>query len=260
MIPVEQVKVAAAQSALPTRLSHDLALDGFCGPVDIFTAEEIATFGREVDRIRQEGNPIYKLDSTRDRHLDNEVIRSMCLHPGVVGIAAAALGPSFVLWRSKARIKAPGGEAFPWHRDSDYSGLTGIPALEFTVPPARTRSLTIWIAIKNCGAQNGGLRFIPGARPEQARRFAAGILESESIGPNDLGSAVDRGLGPGQVMVFDELAVHGSGINQTAVDRVAFTVRLTLPETRLFPATAASGKDERGLRVQSYRALQVDVS
>lgn len=259
MISVEKVKAAADHAHVPARLTEDLARDGFCGPVGIFTAEEVAALGREVDRIRQEGNPIYERDNTRDRHLDNEVIRSLCLHPGVVGISAAALGPSFVLWRSKARIKAPGGAAFPWHRDSDYSGLTGVPALEFTVPPDRTRSLTIWIAIANCRTENGGLRFIPGARPEQARRFAAGILGSESMGPYDPHSAVDRGLDPGQVMVFDELAIHGSGSNRTAVDRIAFTVRVALPGTRLFPVTAASGKDERGLRIHNYRALQVDV-
>jgi ectoine hydroxylase-related dioxygenase (phytanoyl-CoA dioxygenase family) len=259
VIGVENVKATADYAYVPARLTEDLARDGFCGSVDIFTAEEVATFAHEVERIRQQYNPIYERNTTRDRHLDNEVLRSLCLHPGLVGIAATALGPSFVLWRSKARVKAPGGDVFPWHRDSDYSGLTKVPALEFTVPPDRTRSLTIWIAIANCGMQNGGLRFIPGARPEQARRFAAGIFESESMGSYDPESAVDYGLDPGQVMVFDELAIHGSGNNRTAVERIGFTVRLTLPETRIFPATADSGKDERGLCIDNYRALRIDV-
>lgn len=251
----EQIEVKAQRPDSDRDPGEAIATDGFAGPLRIWPEDRALALSETALDIGTSPVGASGAPRPRDRHLDNTAMRALCLDPRVVGIAAAVLGDRIVLWRSKIRVKPPGGAELPWHRDGDFAHDNGLRALEFTTAPVPANCITLWFAIANCRTEHGGLRFVPGHRG--VPRSAETGLHPLALDRIDHADAIDTPLDPGEAMVFDEFAVHGSAPNVSGVPRIGAVIRFTVPGTRLFPD--GPGRDEQGKPLTGYRPVHIRV-
>jgi phytanoyl-CoA hydroxylase len=142
--------------------------NGFLVYADLFTGAEVEELRRETVALsRGERGPVDGL-SAPDRALsDDDVLRSvLCihfphklsslmgaimLHPRVVAVLTALIGPDVKAMQSMLFVKAEGKPGQAWHQDEYFI-------------PTRDRSLTaVWIALDDATTDNGCLWVLPGS-------------------------------------------------------------------------------------------------
>lgn len=158
-----------------------------------------------------------------ERHLDSDVVRSLCQDPLLLKALQSFLGDRFWLWRSEILVSKPGRKIIPfWHQDRYAKFLRG---------PGK--GMTAYIALTEVNETNGmeymPLAYVESGDVQVAKREAEVVriagnhhfvvparLECQAI-------AVD--LQPGEFVLFDERLVHRSINNCGLQDRVAMAVR-----------------------------------
>ena len=83
-----------------------------------------------------------------------EIHERFMLHPRVLDVLQALIGPDVMAMQTMLFIKPPGGEGQGWHQDSYY-----IPTLPDTLCGA-------WLAIDRADGENGAMWFVPGTQHE----------------------------------------------------------------------------------------------
>ena len=160
------------------------------------------------------------------RHLDSRLIYELCAHPEIVARLRALYGPDLVLWNSAFWIKSPGDPAVPWHQDLHYWPMD--PPLNFSV----------WLAVTEANAENGGLCYLPGSHLEVLPVVEAGeeYLFAKMTDPTvfEPGAAKVLEMRPGEAVIFNDRLLHSSGVNQTDEKRIGLVGRFTLPLVQLF--------------------------
>jgi ectoine hydroxylase-related dioxygenase (phytanoyl-CoA dioxygenase family) len=93
--------------------------------------------------------------------------------------------------------------------------------------------VTVWVALVDADARNGGLVIEEGSHER-------GLLEHDRAGVNPLlreasaaGPLVDVVLAAGEAVAFSGLTLHGSGSNRSSEPRPALFVRYCEPHTRM---------------------------
>src|SRR5437870_9204284 len=130
--------------------------------------------------------------------------KSHLLCPWVLEIA---VGPNLRCWSMAWRVKKADGETFAgWHQDSYYG--SAVPVVLGA------------LALSECGSQQGCLRGIPGShkwgilRHEETDDPRSILARGQYITePFDESAAVDFALRPGEMAMFDNSLIHGSGTN-----------------------------------------------
>ncbi|HTU69045.1 MAG TPA: phytanoyl-CoA dioxygenase family protein [Candidatus Baltobacteraceae bacterium] len=194
----------------------DFALNGFAGPFTAFSHSQARTFCDEAYRLLGTTGPDPR-SPAQSRHLDSELVRTMCLTPAIIERVRGILGPSIVLWRSNFFPKAAGAGIFDWHRDRDHWTTMLDPMI----------NVSAWLALEPATRENGcvEIRTLPAP-------------ESRDIAME---------LAPGEYFLFDQDTVHRSGTNVTAHGRMALAIRFTLPGVRI----------DRARLFPSYEAIEV---
>lgn len=171
--------------------------------------------------------------------------------PGVLDVIEQLVGPDLILWNALLFYKrAEAGPSVPWHRDG----------FGYPIDPIATTS--IWIAVTESTVDNGCLRFIPGSH----RTADPGVHDSTpkpgemfsgSLDPTcfDETTAVDVELEPGQLVIFDVYAIHGSQPNNGAAPRAGYACRY-MPATSVYHHGKAEVRDQPGYGHES-RALML---
>ncbi len=147
-------------------------------------------------------------------------------HEPILDIVEQCIGPDFLLWGTTIFGKPAGsGKTIPWHQDGEFWPIR---------PLANT---TVWLALDDCTAENGCLRYIPGSHgmgrtgchvpTDQEEVLLELGLDSAEF---DESLARDLILEAGQMAVFDVFMVHGSNANRSARRRAAFIMRF-MPTT-----------------------------
>jgi phytanoyl-CoA hydroxylase len=163
-------------------------------------------------------------------------------------IAAQLCGAGMVLDYDQLLAKRPGCEdgVFPWHQDQAY-----------WMPTPEPRTATLWLALDDSGAENGGLRFVPGSHRASALRVhrpACGDRESShalvaEVAPGE--PVVQPELRRGDVTVHGERVVHGSLGNRSTRWRRAYVIAFrsagTVAEARARGFTHSHNDDPRVL-------------
>lgn len=246
--------------------------DGFLGPIDLMSPEQMTAVLAELDQVQQVPGRAPKpadtsgrlagLVSTRAgggpvpyiecRHLDSASVYRLTTHPLLMAVARKLYGEDLLLWRSTFIEKGEGGPRFQWHQD--WGGVFGQYEDCYGLEPPL--SFTFWIALTEATPENGCLRFVPGVRhvlspkPAGDGPRAALLVDETRI---DLNRVVPMPLRPGQCVVFTDRALHGSSENGTATPRRGLAARFTVPSVRVrphFPGHACllvSGRDTVGL-------------
>lgn len=209
--------------------------DGYLVIPNLFSAEEVALFRQELDRMRQDpavadsGKTIREpgsgaIRSVFDIHSDNPLFARIARDARTAGIARFILGGELYVHQSRMNFK-PGfnGKEFYWHSDFEtWHTEDGMP---------RMRALSCSILLTDNAPHNGPLMLIPGSHRHYIRcvgetpeNHYEQSLRKQEIGVPDDASlteladryGIDTATGPaGSVVFFDCNTMHGSNGNIT---------------------------------------------
>jgi non-heme Fe2+,alpha-ketoglutarate-dependent halogenase len=205
--------------------------NGYMGPFDAFSPEDMADFHDEMLAIENKKSETYNFITPRDRHLEMPRLWQYMKSPAITERLAQILGPDLLAWRSQIFYKGPHSPAIQWHQASTFMVEDYLDPAIF--PPDRSEmfQLTVWVAVDDSTPENGCLEFIPGSH-DQIRpiRFGGehGFYNAQfSLDFDEERQAkVQVPCKSGQFIVFAERCIHGSQPNQTDNHRLAFNMRV----------------------------------
>ena len=137
--------------------------DGFLGPLDAFTAEEMAGFRRDLLATASTLSETNGVVTPRDRHFEMPRLWDHMQSPAITERVAQLLGPDLLCWRSQVFYKGPHSPAIQFHQASTFMVEDYLdPAL---FPPNRDEifQLTVWVAVDDATPENGCLQFVRGS-------------------------------------------------------------------------------------------------
>ena len=168
-----------------------------------------------------------------ERHLDSDLVLSLCKDTLLLQILKPFLGERFFLWRSEIWISKPGKKVVSfWHQDRYTKFLQG---------PGK--SITAYIALTEVNAKNG-MEYMPNIYAETGEvQISDRELEVNRIAGNHQftvpkaleSEAIPVLLQPGEFVLFDDRLIHRSIKNQTERDRISMAVRFIPDGVEVLP-------------------------
>jgi ectoine hydroxylase-related dioxygenase (phytanoyl-CoA dioxygenase family) len=148
----------------------------------------------------------------------DESFREFTLDARFAEVAASLVGtPAVRLYHDQALVKEPYGGHTPWHQDQRYWPLDG------------ARTVTMWMALTDCTAEMGTMRFASGSQrlgdlgplpiSDESEAHLATLIEREGL---TVSTPVH--MAAGDASFHDGWIIHGAGHNDTDSARVAMTV------------------------------------
>jgi ectoine hydroxylase-related dioxygenase (phytanoyl-CoA dioxygenase family) len=145
-----------------------------------------------------------QLKGFHDLAYHDAVFTRMVAHPRIVGVLTDLIGPNVQLHHSKMLVKPPEqGAPFPMHQDYPY------------FPHERHTVLAASVHLDETDEENGCLHVVPGSHK-------LGPLEAHGDShtvDHPLESGTPCPAAPGDVLFFNYLTIHGSGVNRSARTR-----------------------------------------
>ncbi|MFJ9852097.1 ectoine hydroxylase [Streptomyces sp. NPDC101150] len=236
--PVVWSQPGAAGPFAPSELS-DFERDGFFAIGELLSAEEVAVYRAELDRLVHD--PAMRADprsivepkagtvrSVFEVHRISEVFAKLVSDPRVVGRARQILGSDVYVHQSRINVKPGfGASGFYWHSDFEtWHAEDGL---------ANMRTVSVSIALTENYDTNGGLMIMPGSHRHFVGCEGATPKDNykRSLQMQDAGIPSDEVLTKmadkhgirlftgqaGSATWFDCNAMHGSGDNITPYPR-----------------------------------------
>jgi phytanoyl-CoA hydroxylase len=154
--------------------------------------------------VAEEERKTLQLKGFHDLPYHDAVFTRMVAHPPLVDVLTALIGPNVQLHHTKMLVKPPEqGAPFPMHQDHPY------------FPHERHSVLAASVHLDDTDEENGCLHVIPGSHnlgPLEAKG------ESKSL-DYPLESGTPCPAAAGDVLFFNYLTVHGSGVNRSTRTR-----------------------------------------
>ena len=214
--------------------------DGFIGPLDAFSREEMADFRTDMLAVEFTRSRTYGFCTPRDRHLEMPRLWSYMTHPAITERLAQLLGPDLLCWRSQMFYKPPHSPAIQCHQASTFMVEDYLDPALYPENKSDIFQLTVWVAVDDATPENGCLQFVRGShRSIRKIRFggdeafynAKFSLEFERE-PETL---VTMPVRSGQILIFTERCIHGSPPNTTDRHRLAFNLRAIPTSIPVYP-------------------------
>jgi len=160
--------------------------------------------------------------------------------PHILDTFEDLIGPNFRCWSMAWRVKKADNETFAgWHQDGAYGGANPV--------------VLGALALAECGVRQGCLRGVPGSHKwgvlthETSEDPKSILAKGQYItDPFDESKAVDFVLQPGEMVMFDNMLVHGSGTNLGPDRRYLLLVEM-LPTWASAPKVRQSAMMMRGV-------------
>jgi non-haem Fe2+, alpha-ketoglutarate-dependent halogenase len=205
--------------------------NGFIGPFDAFSREEMADFRNEMLAMENENSKTYGFVTPRDRHLENPRLWEYMNHPAIVERAAQLLGPDLLCWRTQLFYKGPRSPAIEFHQASTFMVEDYLDPAIFPARLDEMFQLTVWIAVDDAVPENGCMQFVRGTHEKMHTIKFGG---SEGFYKASFSLEFDRDpnrvmtvpVKSGQFIIFTERCIHGSPANTTDRHRLAFNMRI----------------------------------
>ncbi|MCZ7647609.1 MAG: phytanoyl-CoA dioxygenase family protein [Planctomycetota bacterium] len=217
--------------------------DGFLGPFQAYTPEEMAELRPRIEQVLERDAPDHT-QKHHNRHLDERLIWDLASNPAVVRRMTAVVGEDLLLWRTNFFIKQPGALAIPWHQDNNYWPLE--PAVV----------MSAWMAIDDATLENSCPQVIPGSQSKLIPHIKMkGVAFGEGADPDriDASKAVPLEMKAGEFFLFNERTLHYSAPNTSSKRRIGLAIRAILPFVRVtkwdaprHAAVQLSGADRMG--------------
>lgn len=230
---------SAAMGPLDQKSLDTYQEKGFLHFESLLSSQEIETCVAELHRLRMDDSikareeAIIEPDSRDLRsifavHEISDVMRKLCGHPAIVGIAEQLLGSEVYIHQSRINYKGGfRGKEFYWHSDFEtWHVEDGLPAM---------RTVSCSISLTPNTPHNGPLMLIPGSHhrfvacvgrtPENhykasLRRQELGVPDDEILTRMVHDFGIESPVGPvGSVTFFECNVMHGSNSNITPLPR-----------------------------------------
>ncbi len=218
--------------------------DGFIRLKDVFNAEELDHYGREITRMTLALNaqtlPMEER-STYDKAflqvmnlwVENDTVREFVFGKRLAGIAAALLQVKGVrLYHDQSLYKEPGGGITPAHADQYYW------------PVSSDRTITVWAPLQAVPQPMGPLAFFAGSQGVEFGRDLGISDESERQITRNMEAqgfaVVERPFELGEVSFHLGWTFHRAGPNTSAQPRSVMTVIYMDRDMRLKAPTNAN--------------------
>ena len=211
--------------------------NGFIRLKDVFRAETLATYGREITRKVHELNTLHLPMEQRSTYqkaflqvmnlwTKSDVVREFVFGKRLARIAAELMGTNGVrLYHDQALYKQGKGGFTPWHADQYYW------------PLASSHSITAWVPLQATPMDMGPVAFAPRSQKlDLGRDLAIGdqsqsVIEKKLLAAN-LGQC-DEPFDLGEVSLHSGWTFHRAGRNLTERPREVMTVIYIDEEMRL---------------------------
>ncbi len=147
---------------------------------------------------------------------DAAFTRALC-HPNMAAVLSRLIGPNVQVHHSKMLVKPPEkGAAFPMHQDYPY------------FPHAKHSMIAASIHLDDSDMENGCLCVIPGTHKNGPMpHVGAHYLDHQEY---PISSGTPCPASAGDVLFFNYLTIHGSGINRSLRPRRNILVQYRDPE------------------------------
>ena len=202
--------------------------NGFIKLKNVFRAEALALYGREITRKVHELNTLHLPMEQRTTYQKAFLqVMNLWTHSGVVRefvfgrrlarLAAELMGTTGVrLYHDQALYKEGKGGFTPWHADQYYW------------PLASTHSITAWVPLQATPMELGPLAFAPRSHTLDLGRDLAISDQSQSVIEKKLLAAdlgmVEEPFDPGEISFHSGWTFHRAGRNLTDRPREVMTV------------------------------------
>lgn len=200
---------------------------GYVGPLDVFSADEIAAHRAYFDGMLQEvldaGQSAYTINGW---HLHRRGLYDLVCEPRISDYVSDLLGQTLICWGTHYFCKMPGDtKRVAWHQDASYWPLT----------PSKT--VTVWLAIDDVDLENGAMKVIPGSHLHGQINFDDSKPEEQNVLGQTVNDALSYGETPvpqcmkaGQISLHSDLLLHGSEPNPSSRRRCGLTMRFVPPD------------------------------
>jgi non-heme Fe2+,alpha-ketoglutarate-dependent halogenase len=179
--------------------------DGCLSPVRAMSAERARHYRERFEALESRVSDIKKMKTKS--HLLAPWVLEIAEDPHILDVFEDLVGPNLRCWSMAWRVKKADGETFAgWHQDSAYGAAKPV--------------VLGGLALSNCGVTQGCLRGVPGShkwgilkhdeKDDPKSILAKGQFIVDGF---DESKAVDFSLEPGEMVMFDNSLVHGSGTN-----------------------------------------------
>jgi phytanoyl-CoA hydroxylase len=215
-----------------SELTHAFQTEGFVHLRGLFTAQEAANYRKEAHDLlqrlgqRASDNPTWSSVNTgktviqhcHDVQTHSSAFTRLLLDPRLTQAMAGCIGPNVQLHHTKMFIKPPEkGSPFPMHQDYPY------------FPHARHTMTAAIIHFDDAPIAKGCLRVVP--RSHKLGPLMPHNLKDFSLSPTEypIESAHAVEATAGDVLIFNYLVIHGSGINVSNEARTTLLVQFRDP-------------------------------
>ncbi len=221
----------AADYKLTTDQIQQFNEDGFIGPFDAFSREEMANFRLEMLAKENTKSKTYGFCTPRDRHFEMPNLWEHMTRSAITERVAQLLGPDLLCWRSQLFYKGPHSPAIQYHQASTFMVEDYLDPAIFPENLSDIFQLTVWVAVDDATPENGCLQFVRGTHDrirtikfggEEGFYNAQFSLEFD----RDPSRIVTVPVKSGQFLIFAERCIHGSPPNTTDRHRLAFNIRV----------------------------------
>ncbi len=179
--------------------------DGCLSPVRAMSAERARSYREKFEALESRVPDIKKMKTKS--HLLAPWVLEIAEDPHILDVFEDLVGPNLRCWSMAWRVKKADGETFAgWHQDAAYGAAQPV--------------VLGGLAFSNCGVTQGCLRGVPGShkwgilkhdeKDDPKSILAKGQFITDHF---DESKAVDFPLEPGEMVMFDNSLVHGSGTN-----------------------------------------------
>lgn len=211
------------------QLAEEYQKNGFLTGIQVADNSETTHFRKEYDALEAEVGPEKCEIGLIDWHFDYRFIWDLAIHPKIVDVIEALIGPDVMLLATHFFCKYGPKEKFvAWHQDVTYWGLE---------PPD---AVTAWYAIDDSDTGNGCMRVIPGSHHHGVQEHGTSEQEGNLLSINqevpvsdsDAENAVDLVLKAGEMSIHHGKIIHGSLPNHSKRRRCGLTIRYIPPSVK----------------------------
>ncbi|MBE9035924.1 acyl-CoA-binding protein [aff. Roholtiella sp. LEGE 12411] len=245
---------------------------GWVGPLDIFSAPEIAAVKecletnsrtiKEADgqQIITFYNNVINLETPRDHHLFHQPIVEIFKNSNLIQRLNQIAGENLLLWYTNVFCKMPGQGEIKWHQAKEFYTSSDIDFEKKTLVYSLDENpvnLTVWVALEDADLENGCMRFANGSQQQIFKILKGSVPASEGVFAGisahktvwqkeqqySLSYEFDENdweveavpVKAGQAIIFTESTMHCSLPNNSNRRRLAIIGRYVRPSTQVYP-------------------------
>jgi hypothetical protein len=223
----------------PTDIRYDVARimgglygDGFISYKGAFSREWIKQLDQDVwtayqEALQRPGGAVGRGPKRHYVEVHPEDLRGfidLCMHPWVIAVCEAILGPEFKIVEIGFDIPNPGAMDQPWHRD--------FPAPEDTIRGRHLNSLAFNLTTVDVEENMGPFEIAPGTQWDLPDEFEHGMFPSKIHYPKYEKRAQRKLPKMGDISARSALTIHRGTANRSDKPRPAVVLGVDAPGAR----------------------------